>query len=64
MISTPRWHQRCPMYDRPRPCGQPYEEGKNCQMFKCEGCGRRVPWCFGGDTDELCTDCWVKGSVT
>jgi hypothetical protein len=29
--------------------------------FICEQCSRVVPWCFGGDDDELCDDCHVGG---
>jgi len=63
MISKYRWHQRCPAYAAPSRCRQPYGEAKNCETFICAACGRRVPWCFGGDTDELCNDCWAKASV-
>lgn len=30
--------------------------------YKCPGCKRRVPWCFGAadDLPELCDDCWRK----
>lgn len=33
-----------------------------CQWFTCECCHRPVPWCFGGDGDELCNDCFVEES--
>jgi len=64
MITVIRWHRRCPAYTPPGPCRQPYEDEKNCQVFTCTGCTRRVPWCFGGSDSELCNDCWVKGTVT
>ena len=36
-------------------CANPECEG---ETFTCEGCGKETPYCFGGDGDELCNDCW------
>lgn len=28
------------------------------EMFQCQQCGRLVPWCDGGDSDDRCDRCW------
>jgi len=30
------------------------------RRYKCSGCKRKVPWCFGAadDAPNLCDDCW------
>jgi|GEM_PF-4638975 hypothetical protein len=38
-------------------CANPECEG---ETFTCEGCGKEISYCFGGDGDELCNDCWSK----
>ena len=37
-------------------CG---DEAEDCGTFRCAGCDRTVPWCFGAadDAPELCDDC-------
>lgn len=47
----------CPAHTDGRVCMRPYGD-ELCIMFKCKGCKRDVPACFGGDDSELCNDCW------
>jgi hypothetical protein len=35
------------------------------EWFACEMCDRPIYYCYGGDGDELCNNCWVAvGAVT
>ena len=35
------------------------------RTYKCKGCKRQVPWCFGADDDlpHHCDDCWNKENM-
>jgi len=35
------------------------------RTYKCKGCKRQVPWCFGADDDlpHHCDDCWNKENI-
>lgn len=35
---------------------------KVARVFRCAGCKRFVPWCFGAadDLPDHCDDCWAK----
>ncbi len=30
------------------------------ETFTCKECGEKTPYCYGGDGDEVCNDCWSK----
>jgi len=34
--------------------------------YRCAGCHRSVPWCFGAadDLPEMCDDCWMQRTKT
>ena len=36
----------------------PDKTGLRCKQFTCKNCGKKTPWCCGGDGPD-CDDCWA-----
>lgn len=41
-------------------------DSEDCWVYRCPGCWRIRPWCFGAadDMPDHCDDCWAKAHAT
>lgn len=46
-------------------CGVRDDGEPRIRSYRCRGCRRRVPWCFGADDDapDYCDDCWAAANA-